>query len=129
MKISINENITGFIGKNDIPLTCSFIKEANEHLLSITIIAKNKTENVFDDRRPIVIFTPNTPVNLHSSGNYLKDRVTLTNITSMSTNATLTFNVLRCEDGKDYMCSCFYIDQYNNKLSEWSESTRISVQG
>ncbi|CAC5411561.1 unnamed protein product [Mytilus coruscus] len=51
----------------------------------------------------------------------------MTNITSISTNATLTFHVLKCEDEKDYMCQC-YFDMNGAFIPEKSPTTRISVQ-
>ncbi|CAC5425220.1 CADM3 [Mytilus coruscus] len=127
-KVSIDQNITGLIGNNDIPLTCSFIIEAWENMTRVELFAKNKTDE-FIDVKPIAIFKPNEPAKLISAGSYLSGRVTLTNITSTSTNATLTFHVLKCEDEKDYMCKCYYTDMEGASLpTEKSPPTRISVQ-
>ncbi|CAC5388973.1 ALCAM [Mytilus coruscus] len=57
----------------------------------------------FDDVKPIAILQPNEPARLITSGNYLNGRVTLTNIKNTSTNATLTFHELKCEDERDYV--------------------------
>ncbi|CAC5425222.1 unnamed protein product [Mytilus coruscus] len=127
-KVSISQNITGLIGNIDIPLTCSFTNDANEKTTKVELFAKNKTDD-FDDVRPIAIFELDKPGRLITSGNYLKGRVTLTNITSTSTNATLTFHVLKCEDERDYMCQCEYNDNDGASLpKEKSPPTRISVQ-
>ncbi|CAG2250201.1 unnamed protein product [Mytilus edulis] len=60
---------------------------------------------------------------------YLSSRVTLTNITNTSTNATLTFHVLKFTDEKDYMCKLFYNDMFAVLKIRESEATRISVKG
>ncbi|CAG2229255.1 unnamed protein product [Mytilus edulis] len=127
VKVSINQNITGLIGNNDTSLTCVFINEANKRLTGVEVIAKNKTED-FKDGKPIAIFEPNQPAILHFNGQYLTGRVTLTNITSTSTNATLTFKELKCDDERDYLCKCNYKDIYGSALPpEKSQPTRISV--
>ncbi|CAG2232323.1 unnamed protein product [Mytilus edulis] len=126
VKVSINQNITGLIGNNNTSLTCVFIKEANKRLTGIEVIAKNKTED-FKDGKPIAIFVPNKPAILHLYGQYLTGRVTLTNITSTSTNATLTFKELKCDDERDYLCKYTYKDKYGSISSEKSQPTRISV--
>lgn len=96
-KVSISQNITGLIGDEYIPLTCSLINEAFEHITRISVFAKNKTDD-FSSMNPISIFEPSKPAKLLSSGSYLNGRVTMTNILSTSTNATLTLNELQCED-------------------------------
>ncbi|CAG2206188.1 unnamed protein product [Mytilus edulis] len=127
VKVSINQNITGLIGNNDTSLTCVFINEANKRLTGVEVIAKNKTED-FNDGKPIAIFVPSRPTILHFNGLYLTGRVTLTNITSTSTNATLSFKELKCDDERDYLCNCNYKDIYGSALPpEKSQPTRISV--
>ncbi|CAC5425227.1 unnamed protein product [Mytilus coruscus] len=65
---------------------------------------------------------------LPASGEYLFGRVTLTNITNTSTNATLTFHILKCKDEMDYMCVCNYFDTTGAVRHKESESTRIVVK-
>ncbi|CAC5386237.1 unnamed protein product [Mytilus coruscus] len=107
--VSINQDINGLLGKNDTHLTCSCIQEKEVRLLSIEIIVKNVTED-FDDKKPIAIFKPGRAAKLHSSGEYLSGRVTLTNITNKSNTAALKFLILRCIDEKDYICKYYVID-------------------
>ncbi|CAC5385988.1 unnamed protein product [Mytilus coruscus] len=127
-KVSINQNITGLIGDKDIPLTCSFINEPLEQIVRIQFFAKNKTDE-FNLKKPIAIFEPDKPAKLLLSGNYLNGRVTMTNITSTSTNTTMTFHVLKCDDEKDYICQCYHVKEGAYLLPEKSPPTRISVQG
>lgn len=95
----------------------------------VELFAKNKTDE-FDDVRPIAIFRLDEPAKLISTGKYLNGRVTLTNITSTSTNATLTFHILKCEDEKDYVCKYYYSDMDGATLpTEMSPPTRLSVHG
>lgn len=100
----------GLLGNKDNHLTCSFILEKGEQIVSLLINAKNITED-FDDKYPIVIFKPVKAARLLRLGMYLFGRVTITNITNISTNATLTFNELKCTDEKNYMCKIFYYDK------------------
>ncbi|CAC5407992.1 unnamed protein product [Mytilus coruscus] len=125
--VSINQNVNGLLGINDTHLTCSFIQEKEVRLLSIEIIAKNMTED-FDDKKPIAIFKPDRAAKLHSSGEYLSGRVTLTNITNTSTNATLKFHKLKCIDEKDYICKYYVIDMDGAVFTARSETTRILVK-
>ncbi|CAC5425226.1 unnamed protein product [Mytilus coruscus] len=63
-----------------------------------------------------------------SSGLYLLGRVTLTNITNASTNATLIFHILKCKDEMDYICKYNYYDIDDAVKYEESETTRILVK-
>ncbi|VDI57193.1 Hypothetical predicted protein [Mytilus galloprovincialis] len=127
-KVSINQNITGLVGNKDTHLTCFFIKEKSEEFLSVEIIAKNITENFEDGKRPIAIFEPERTAKLHPTGEYLLGRVTLTNITYTSTNATLNFHVLKGTDEKDYMCKYYYKDKLRAFSIAKSKDTRILVK-
>ncbi|CAC5411554.1 unnamed protein product [Mytilus coruscus] len=127
-KVSISQNITELIGNNDIPLTCSFTNNADEEISKVEFFAKNKTDE-FDHVKPIALFIPDKPARLILSGNNLIGRVTLTNITRESTNATLTLHELKCEDEREYMCQCYYNDIEDVSLPpEKSPPTRISIQ-
>lgn len=127
--VSINQNITGILGSTETQLTCSLFNESAIRILSVQIIAKNITESFDDVKRPIAIFRPERAALLHPSGEYLSGRVTLTNITTASTNATITFHKLECTDEKDYMCEYYYINMDASFLSQESEQTRILVKG
>ncbi|CAC5425219.1 ALCAM [Mytilus coruscus] len=128
-KVSVDQNITGLILNTNTSLTCSFTNNVDEQITKVEFFAKNKTDDFEDINKPIVIFTPDKPAKLHSTGKYLNGRVTLTKLTSTSTYATLTFHVLKCEDEKDYKCKCYYDDWEGAALpTETSPPTRISVQ-
>lgn len=127
-KVYISQNITGLLGNNYIQLTCSLINAEFERTSSVQFFIKNKTDE-FDLTQPIAVFEPSKPSELLSPGNYLNGRVTLTNITELSTNATLIFYVLKCEDEKDYMCTFNYKLLEGGYVSEISSSIKISVQG
>ncbi|CAC5386238.1 unnamed protein product [Mytilus coruscus] len=123
----MNQNITGLLGNTDTNLTCAFFIEKGEKIISVQIIVKNITED-FGDKNPIAIFKPEEAAKVHTSGNYLLGRVTLTNITATSTNASMTFNELKCIDEKDYMCQLYYNDMEGATLTEKSQTTRILVK-
>lgn len=125
-KVSIDQNITGLVGNTDINLTCSFLLKKGEQILSVHIYAKNKTEIFY--LKPIAIFEPDRGSRLYL-GEDLSGRVTLTNITLTSTNATMTFHMLKCTDEKDYICNLYYYDMDYAVADATSEATRISIQG
>ncbi|CAC5388975.1 unnamed protein product [Mytilus coruscus] len=126
-KVSLNQNITGLLGNTDTNLTCSFFLEKGEQILNLQIFSKNLTEN-FDDKPPIVIFEPEKAAKLLTPGTYLSGRVTLTNITDMSINATLTFHMLKRIDEKYYMCKCYYKNNDRIISDVRSEKSRILVK-
>lgn len=125
-KISIKQTITGDVGNISTHLTCLFTIDMQFDLLYVAIVAKNKQGN-FPTTNPIAIFTPGKPAKLFSSGEHLAERVTLTNITNESTNATLTFHTLLCEDENDYICTYNYIDDVIQ--TNTSNPTRMLVKG
>lgn len=126
-KVSINQNITGIVGNTDTSLTCSFFLEKGERILSIQIIAKDITEN-FNDRKSIAGFKPEKASKLYRAGKYLFGRVTLTNISTASTNAKMTFHKLKCEDEKDYICNLWYTEMDGAISNMNSKATRILLQ-
>ncbi|CAC5411551.1 CADM3 [Mytilus coruscus] len=65
---------------------------------------------------------------LPPSGDYLSGRVTLTNITKVSSTATLRFDNLECEDEKDYICTFNYVNEFGVIFIDESEPTRILVK-
>ncbi|CAC5425228.1 CADM3 [Mytilus coruscus] len=123
VKVSITQNFTGFVGKKDTLLTCSFILEKDQSLITVAIIANRGTDN-FNYENPIAVFKPET---VTKPEDYLLGRVTLSNITQLSTNATLRFHELECIDEKDYMCTCNYLDRKYVVLKQDSDPTRISI--
>ncbi|CAC5386255.1 unnamed protein product [Mytilus coruscus] len=76
---------------------------------------------------PVAIFSPDMAAMLLPSYDNLSGRVTLTNITKVSTNATMTFDNLECEDEKDYICTFNYVNVLGVVLIKKSEPTRIIV--
>lgn len=129
VKVSINQNITGLLGNKDTNLTCSFFPENGKQIFSVQIIAKKITEDFGEEKDIIAIFKHGKAAKLHRSGEYLDGRVTLTNITNSSHNATLKFHKLELIDEKDYMCNWFYSDMEGIMHNVKSEATRISVKG
>lgn len=109
-------------------MTCSFDKENVTQFLNVEIIAKNKTNDILEEKH-IAVFTSGNAARLHTSGQYLVGRVTLTNITKTSTKATLTFHILKCKDEMDYFCKFNSFDMDSAVVTEKSESTRIIVKG
>ncbi|CAC5425224.1 unnamed protein product [Mytilus coruscus] len=127
VNININHDITGYVGKNNTHITCSFVKDNNKNLINVAIIARNKY-GIFIISKPVAVFPPEKTAILPPSGDYLSGRVTLTNITKVSTTATLRFNNLKCEDEKDYICTFNYIDDFGVVITDESEPTRILVK-
>lgn len=124
MQVFINH----YTENNDTHLTCSIIGENIGPIINIEINAKNKTDDS-DNKERIALFTPGKMAVIHpTSGLYLLGRVTLTNITTMSTNATLTFHLLKCIDETDYICTFIYYDTDSAVKTEESPSTRILVK-
>lgn len=129
MTVSINQNITGRVGRNDLHLTCSIIKGKGEQIVSVIMMAKNITEDFYDEKKSIAIFQPEIAAKLRPSGEYLSGRVTLTTVLHTATNATMTFNILKYTDEKDYTCKCYYFDLEGAVSTAKSETTRILVKG
>ncbi|XP_071181374.1 immunoglobulin superfamily member 11-like [Mytilus edulis] len=127
VNITINQNIIGLVGKNDTHLTCTFTKDINQILLNVAIIARNKN-GIFLKNEPVAIFRADKEGIFPPSGDYLSGRVTLTNITKVSTRATLRFDNLECEDEKDYMCIAYYINDFGVFIIDESEPTSILVK-
>lgn len=127
-KVSINQNITGFVGNKNTQLTCSFLLEKGEQIFGVQIIAKNFTED-FDNKKPIAIFQPEKASKIHTSAEYLSGRVILTNISTTSPIASMTFRTLKCIDEKDYICKLLFFDMDGDVLTRTSQTTSISVKG
>ncbi|CAG2199642.1 unnamed protein product [Mytilus edulis] len=63
----------------------------------------------------------------YSFGEYLRGRVTMTNITQESTEATTILNELKCTDQNQYRCKVTYLNKDNEVDSEISLPTTIIV--
>lgn len=92
-KVSINQNIAEFVGNKNTQLTCSFFFRKGKKIYSVQINGKNLTED-FDNKKPVAVFKPEEATRIHTSAEYLLGRVTLTNISTTSPNASLTFSTL-----------------------------------
>lgn len=128
-KISINQNITGLLGKKGTHITCSFSLEKGETIYSVQIMAETITED-FDKKNNIIAeFIPMKVSELKSPGKYLDGRVALTNITNTSNKASLKFHILNWTDDKHYMCELYYTDMENTIRHVKSNACRISIKG
>lgn len=99
-------NITATIPINNEILSCSYMQDRNE-ILSIGIMAYNKSTNAFQH---IAGYRPSQSAELLTNGAYLNGRVTLSNITQRSTQATIVFNEIRCVDETLYKCTITYLN-------------------
>ncbi|VDI55888.1 Hypothetical predicted protein [Mytilus galloprovincialis] len=127
VNISINQNVSGLVGQNSTHLTCSFTKDVDKKILNVMIVTKNRDGN-FDTKTPLVIFPKDNASIFHPSGVYLSGRVTLTNMTHVASDVTMTFKKLKCEDEKDYICTITYSDNYFITSTEKSDQSRIIIK-
>ncbi|CAC5386259.1 CADM3 [Mytilus coruscus] len=127
LKVTITQNITGFVGKKDTRLTCSFNVEKYQSLISVSITAKNEADK-YATYTPIAVFKPQQAAVLTIPGDYLFGRVTLTNVTNLFIDAAIRFDTLECIDEKDYMCIYNYFDKNDAVKKERSEPTRILIK-
>ncbi|XP_063439479.1 uncharacterized protein LOC134720850 [Mytilus trossulus] len=118
----------GILGPTSVQLKCSFTTVTGEFVTGLNIKAKSKTDGQF---KTIARFnTPTVPLNasLTPDGNYLTDRVTLTNPTSSLFFALIQFSELACEDETEYMCQVAYIGTSGSTNAD-SGVANISVKG
>ncbi|CAC5399308.1 unnamed protein product [Mytilus coruscus] len=125
LSASITENVTGLLGENGTQMECSYIMENVLKVDLVSFLAFNKSTTAFD---PVASYLPNAGTLITPQGQYLKDRVTLHNITQSSTNAVMVFNKLLCIDNTLYKCSVRYTDSGGVGQDETSNTIRISVQ-
>ncbi|XP_071131767.1 myb-like protein X [Mytilus edulis] len=64
---------------------------------------------------------------MNPSGEYLHGRISMTNITQESTEATLIFNEIKCTDQNQYRCKVTYLNTNNDADKEISLPTTINV--
>ncbi|XP_063416749.1 mucin-3B-like [Mytilus trossulus] len=108
LNITMNQNILGLLGPSSVQLNCSFDTDAGDVLFLINF--KAFIRGAF---RNIASFSPpnfGAPALILTDGFYLIGRVTLTNPTSASTTAIMTFDEVACEDETDYQCEINYQD-------------------
>lgn len=77
----------------------------------------------------IAEYFPNLNPSLTPTGQFLRGRVTLLNITQSSTKAVLIFNKHKCRDETFYRCVVRYIDSSLKRKEETSSNISISIQG
>ncbi|XP_076110620.1 cell adhesion molecule 2-like isoform X2 [Mytilus galloprovincialis] len=117
----------GIFGQNSLQLRCSYTTVTGEFVTGASIQAKinEQFKNI------ATFYTPSVPLNatLTTDGNYLTDRVTLTNPTSSSTDsAVIQFSQIACEDEKEYMCQVQYAGSSGSTTSN-SGVANLSVIG
>ncbi|XP_063416659.1 nectin-1-like [Mytilus trossulus] len=117
----------GILGQTTLQLRCSYTTVTGEIVTGVNIQAKinGQFSNI------AIFYTPNVPINatLTNDGNYLSNRVTLTNPTDSLTNsAFIQFSQIECEDEKEYMCQVAYASSAGSKTTD-SGVANISVKG
>ncbi|CAC5368208.1 unnamed protein product [Mytilus coruscus] len=111
MTVVINKNISGVIGEGGTRIQCSYTKHNATKIFTIELKADNET---------VVTFLLDDKPRLTTKGHYLEGRVTLMNISKVSTEAVMIFDKLTCNDQMNYSCSVVYLDQ--NSRTEESNS-------
>ncbi|CAC5421726.1 unnamed protein product [Mytilus coruscus] len=116
----------GILGQTSLQLKCSYTT-VTEYVTGVNI--QTKINGQFKN---IATFnTPSVPFNatLTTDGNYLTNRVTLTNPTSSSTDSALIqFSQIACEDENEYMCEVAYAGS-GGSTSASSGVETITVKG
>lgn len=121
----MNKNITATIG--DVgEILCSYTKENVQTIYTVGISVRNKTTNGFV---PVVTFLPGLATRFTTSGEYLRNRVILSNITQNSTEASMMFNQLKCTDENEYRCKVTYLHINIAPDEVMSLPTSIKVNG
>ncbi|XP_063416814.1 uncharacterized protein LOC134699060 [Mytilus trossulus] len=118
----------GILGQTYLQLRCSYSTVTGEFVTGLNFQAK-----INGQFKNIAIFnTPVVPLNatLTPDGNYLTDRVTLTNPTSsLTTSAIMQFSQIACEDEKEYMCQVAYVSSSGRINTAYSGVAYINVKG
>ncbi|XP_071176529.1 CD166 antigen-like [Mytilus edulis] len=95
------------LGLRSLQLICSYTTATGEFVTGVNIQAKINGQF----KSLALFYTPLVPLNatLTTDGNYLTNRVTLTNPTTTGTDyAVIQFSEIACEDEKEYMCQVPY---------------------
>ncbi|XP_071121768.1 uncharacterized protein [Mytilus edulis] len=108
MTVIINQNISGVIGEGGTRIQCLYTREIVTKIFTIELKANNET---------IATFLPDEEPRLTTKGQYLEGRVTLMNISKVSTEAVMIFDSLTCDDQTNYSCSMVYLGQ-NGRTEE-----------
>ncbi|XP_052067720.1 uncharacterized protein LOC127706997 [Mytilus californianus] len=117
--VRINQNISGSIDESGTQIKCSFTRHNVTKIFAIELKADNDT---------VVTFLPDDKPRFTSKGRYLEGRVTLMNISKVSTEAVLTFDNLTCIDQINYSCSIVYLDQNSKTERRNSGFTSLFVK-
>ena len=106
LQSNINKNVTATIGETNVELWCSYIKDDGGYISNIYMKARNKSSEEY--LQIAIFYPPELNRNATLTGEYLTDRVSLTNPTDESSKAILTFNKIQCVDDTDYICGISY---------------------
>ena len=106
LQSNINTNVTATIGETNVELWCSYIKDNGDYISNIYMKARNKSSEEY--LQIATFYPPERNCNATLTGEYLTDRVSLTNPTDESSKAILTFNKIQCVDDTDYICGISY---------------------
>ncbi|CAC5404253.1 unnamed protein product [Mytilus coruscus] len=117
----------GILGQTSLLLRCSYTAVTGEFVTGLYIQAKinGRFKSI------ATFYTPSVPFNatLTTDGNYLSNRVTLTNPTTTSTDsAIIQFYQIACEDEKEYMCEVAYAGS-GGSTSASSGVANINIKG
>ncbi|CAC5360327.1 unnamed protein product [Mytilus coruscus] len=117
--VGINQNISGLIDESGTQIKCSFTRHNVTKIFAIELKADNET---------VVTFLPDDKPRFTTKGRYLEGRVTLMNISKVSTEAVLAFDNLTCIDQINYSCSIVYLDQNSKTERRNSGFTSLFVK-
>ena len=116
MNVSLGSDTT-------ILLNCSFKKEINESIISITWNKKNGTG---DDYRMITLYNQFGPPVYFDPD--MKTRSSSVTFSDSSPSVILNISKVQCKDNGHYKCDVQYVDS-NNKGMETSTVTSVYIQG
>lgn len=124
--VAIKESKTGLPAENGTEIECLYKLEDNSDVFIVIIEAFNRSSSIFNQ---IATYRPEKISKIPQPGQYLKERVTLTNITKSSKKAVLTFSKLMCIDDTVYKCQVKYVDSMNSYKDQPSNNISITVKG
>ncbi|VDH98177.1 Hypothetical predicted protein [Mytilus galloprovincialis] len=117
--VLINKNISGVIGEGGTRVMCSYTRNDATKIFTIELKANNET---------VATFLPDEKPRLTTKGRYLEGRVTLMNISKVSTEAVMIFNNLTCDDQTNYSCSIVFLGQNGRTEESHSGFTTLNVK-
>ncbi|CAC5367989.1 ALCAM [Mytilus coruscus] len=122
--VKLSQNISRLLSENETEIECSYTVENILQIDSVSFLAFNDSSITFEQ---IVTYLPDTKSLITRRGQYLRGRVTLSDITKSSTKAAMVFNKLLCIDYTLYKCYVRYIDSGGVGREATSNNIRISV--